>query len=99
MNYTNIHQLAFVTTGMQTLQSTKPGTSFTCQANKLAQQTKSQDESPAHAKKPIRLHTDLAGPISPISREGHKFVINFIDEYLSMIFLYLSSFRVEASSA
>uniref|UniRef100_A0A1A8B2B7 Retrovirus-related Pol poly from transposon TNT 1-94 n=1 Tax=Nothobranchius furzeri TaxID=105023 RepID=A0A1A8B2B7_NOTFU len=41
------------------------------------------------ANKPLELvHTDLAGPISPASKDGHKYALSFVDDYSSAIFVY-----------
>jgi len=57
-------------------------------------------ETPVHATKLLQhVHTDVAGPISPISHKGHKFIIDLIDEYSSMIILYPLRSKDEASSA
>ena len=38
---------------------------------------------------PLELvHTDLAGPIEPTSREGFKYAISFTDDYSGVVFLY-----------
>ena len=50
---------------------------------------KIQDIPHKCAKEPLdRVHTDLCWPISPISREGYKYIINIIDEAFSMQFVY-----------
>ena len=35
------------------------------------------------------VHSDLAGPIDPVARDGFKYAINFTDDYSGMIFVYL----------
>ena len=41
------------------------------------------------AKKPLELvHTDLAGPISPASKEGCKYAVIFVDDFSGVIFTY-----------
>lgn len=34
------------------------------------------------------IHTDLAGPIDPASRDGHKYALSFTDDYSSAVFVY-----------
>ena len=34
------------------------------------------------------VHSDLAGPIQPLAKDGYKFVINFIDNYSGFTMLY-----------
>jgi hypothetical protein len=42
------------------------------------------------AEKPLDLvHTDLAGPIDPESKEGFRFVLSFVDDYSGHITVYL----------
>lgn len=43
----------------------------------------------ARATKPLELvHTDLAGPIDPASREDFRYSIAFTDDYSGAIFVY-----------
>ena len=43
----------------------------------------------ARAKAALELvHTDLAGPIDPVSRDGYKFALSFTDDYSSAVFVY-----------
>ena len=34
------------------------------------------------------VHSDLAGPIQPLAKDGYKYVLNFIDDYSGLIMLY-----------
>ena len=34
------------------------------------------------------VHSDLAGPIQPLAKDGNKYVINFIDDYSGLTMLY-----------
>ena len=100
MNYTDIMSLPDVTKGMNIIKTTNPGTCNTCTQSKMTVQPKSQDETPIHATRPLeRVHTDVAGPITPTSREGHNFIINFVDEYTSMIFVYFLRAKSESHTA
>lgn len=39
-------------------------------------------KTPVKSRKPLeKIHSDLAGPITPISRGGNKYVITFIDDH------------------
>lgn len=43
----------------------------------------------ARAKTPLALvHTDLAGPIRPVSRGGHRYALLFTDDYSTAMFVY-----------
>ena len=37
------------------------------------------------------VHSDLAGPIQFLGKEGYKYVLNFIDDYSGLIMLYLKT--------
>ena len=90
MNYDDIVKLQSATKGMKVDKPTlKPKSCKTCSQNKITVQPKSQDDTPTHATKPLqRVHTDIAGPINPTSKDGQKYIISFIDEYSSMLFLH-----------
>lgn len=46
-------------------------------------------EPDARAKEVLGLvHTDLAGPIDPISKDGHRFALSFTDDFSSAVFVY-----------
>ena len=61
---------------------------------------KTTDENPVHATQPLeRIHSDICGPINPRSREGYNYIITFVDEYSSMIFVYFLRSKDEASTA
>ena len=34
------------------------------------------------------VHSDLAGPIQPLVKDGYKYIINFIDDYSGLTMLY-----------
>ena len=34
------------------------------------------------------VHSDLAGPIQPLTKDGYKYVLNFIDDYSGLTMLY-----------
>jgi len=51
-------------------------------------QTRNRDPD-ARAKMAMELvHTDLAGPIDPESREGYMVALSFTDDYSSAVFVY-----------
>lgn len=100
MNYDDIIKLAGVTRGMNVQKTSNPGTCVICKENKMTKQPKSQDDEPILATKPLeRVHSDIQGPIGPPSREGYRYVINFVDEYSSMLFTYSIRSKDEATSA
>ena len=89
MNYEDIMELSNVTEGINIIQSSLPQSCQICLENKSTKSPKSQEEITVHVTKPLyRIHSNICGPIDPTSREGYKYVINFVDEYSSMIFVY-----------
>ena len=100
LNHEDVLNLQKVTLGMKVSQTTSTPTCTTCTTNKMTRLPKSHDNPPIYATKPLeRVHSDLCGPISPSSREGHHYIMNFIDEYSSMIFIYLLRAKSEAHIA
>ena len=97
MHYNDINKLQSVTTEMTITQSKQSSTCTTCTANKMTKCPKIQDIPHKCAKEPLdRVHTDLCGPINPKSREGYKYIINFIDKASSMLFVYFLRTKDEA---
>lgn len=87
-NYDDIQVLQSVVDGMEIKGSTnKTLHCEACASGKFCQ-TRNRD-SDARAKAPLALvHTDLAGPIHPVSRGGHRYALSFTDDYSSAIFVY-----------
>lgn len=47
--------------------------------------------APAKSQRPLeKIHSDLAGPITPTSLGGHKYVITFTDDYSRFSWVYLT---------
>ncbi len=34
------------------------------------------------------VHTDLSGPLDPMSRDGHRYALSYTDDYSSAVFVY-----------
>ena len=87
-NYDDILKLERIVDGMKvTGKSEKPGD---CSACLLGKMTQGRSRKPrARATVPLELvHTDLAGPIEPVSTEGFKYAISFTDDYSGVVFVY-----------
>ena len=67
--------------------SSKPQDCNVCIEGKM---TQSRNRNPdARATAPLELvHTDLVGPIDPVSRRGFRYSIAFIDDYSGTVFVY-----------
>ena len=88
MNYDDIQKLSTITDDMNITHIEKR-TCKTCLEGKQPKNSKSSDEFVPHADAPLRrVHSDVCGPIDPISQGKHRYIINFVDEYSSMIFTY-----------
>ena len=63
--------------------------------------TQSTNRNPdAHATAPLELvHTDLAGPIDPVSREGFRYSIAFTDDYSGAVFVYFLKSKSDTVAA
>ena len=54
----------------------------------------------AKASMPLELvHTDLAGPIEPISQDGHKYAISFTDDFSGAVSVYFLKKKSDATLA
>lgn len=65
-------------------------TKFDCDVCTLGKLTQFRNRDPdVRASAPLELvHTDLAGPITPIARDGFRYAISFIDDYSGVTCLY-----------
>ena len=67
--------------------SIKPGDCNTCILGKLTDDRNRQPDK--RAKSPLELvHTDLSGPIEPVSRDGFKYSIAFTDDFSGAVAVY-----------
>ena len=87
-NYNDIQKLQDVVDGMKIKGSTqKPPHCEVCTQGKFFQ-TRNRDPD-VRAKTPLELvHTDLAGPIHPESRDGYRYAFSFTDDFSSTVFVY-----------
>ena len=87
-NYNDIQKLQDVVDGMKIKGSTqKPPHCEVCTQGKFFQ-TRNRDPD-VRAKTPLELvHTDLAGPIHPESRDGYRYALSFTDDFSSTVFVY-----------
>ena len=72
---------------------------FQCEPCVLGKQTQSISKKPAsRAKYPLDfVSTDVCGPIEPVSSNGFKYVIYFIDNYSGYIFVYFIKQKSDAT--
>lgn len=63
--------------------------------------TQSRNRKPdVRAKSPLELiHTDLAGPVDPKSRERYRYTLSFTDDHSSAVFVYFLKYKSETVDA
>ena len=87
-NYDDVQKLENVVDGMSI--KGKASKSMPCEVCVQGKFTQSRNRKPdVRAKSALELvHTDLAGPIDPESREGYRYALSFTDDYSSAVFVY-----------
>lgn len=88
-NYDDIKKLDHVVDGMKVRDksSSKPNDCNVCILGKLAQYRNRKPDARATA--PLdSVHTDLAGPVDPASKEGFKYSLAFTDDFSGAVFVY-----------
>lgn len=72
--------------GIEDLKTNKVEFCDSCARNKL---TRSKFGIRTKAKRLLEIiHTDVAGPINPISHDGCKYFVTFIDDYSNFVYVY-----------
>ena len=96
-NVKDVLQLENVVDGMHITDKS----SFYCKVCAEGKMTQSRNRHPDKRATSILelVHTDLAGPISPVSNEGSKYCISFVDDYSSLIFVYFLKSKSDVVSA
>jgi len=96
-NINDILKLEHIVEGMKITGKTKLDCE-TCILGKMSQyRNRVADE---RASTPLELiHSDLAGPITPVAMGGFRYVMSFIDDYSGAIFLYLLQKKSDLISA
>ena len=87
-NYEDVIQLETVVEGMKIKGAKiKPDDCSVCTEGKM---TNNRNRKPDNrASEPLELvHSDLSGPIDPVSTEGYKYAISFTDDYSGVVFIY-----------
>ena len=73
----------------------KKFTCTTCPLSKpVVYRSRKADE---RATRPLEfIHSDIAGPINPVARDGVKYIINFVDDYSGCCFVYFLKQKSDA---
>ena len=70
----------------------------TCILGKMTQYTNKAPDKKAEERLEM-VHCDIAGPVTPVAREGFKYAINFIDDYSGATFIYFLKKKSDAFKA
>ena len=72
---------------------------FECESCILGKQTQFTSKKTAcHAKYPLEfVSSDACGPIEPVSSDGFKYVVSFVDNYTGFIFVYFMKQKSDAT--
>ena len=96
-NWKDIHKLENVVDGMK-LSSKAIENCETCIQGKMFQPISTKPDK--RAEHPFEfVHTDLCGPITPPSKEGFRYIINFIDDYSGLTKVYFMKRKSETVQA
>ena len=94
-NMDDVIRLESVSRGMKVSERGERKTCEVCLQGKMIKQT-NKEERTRSEKRMEMVHTDLAGPISPPSREGHRYVISFTDDCTGVTFVYFMRTKDES---
>ena len=88
-NYDDVSKLQDVVEGM-TIKGKIDKSSLNCEVCIQGKYARSQNRDPdARANAVLKLvHTDLAGPIDPVAKEGFRYAMAFTDDYSGAVFVY-----------
>lgn len=74
-------------------------TSSRCEVCIQGKSVQTRNRGPdARAKAPL-IHNDLAGPIDPMSKDGHKYALSFTDDYSCAFFVYFLKHKSDTVQA
>ena len=96
-NMNDVLKLEGVVEGMKITSKGKPECG-TCVQGKMSQYQNREPDRRATA--PLQLvHSDLAGPVTPVSKEGHKYAMVFVDDFSGAFGVYFLKNKSDATRA
>ena len=96
-NMNDVLKLEGVVEGMKITSKDKPECG-TCVQGKMSQYQNREPDRRATA--PLQLvHSDLAGPVTPVSKEGHKYAMVFVDDFSGAFGVYFLKNKSDATRA
>ena len=98
-NFEDLKKLPDLVDGMKIIG--KVGQPDDCSVCILGKMNKTRSRVPrVRSSAPLKLvHTDLAGPIDPVSTEGFKYAMVFTDDYSGLVFVYFLKSKSDAVNA
>lgn len=98
-NVEDVLKLEGVVDGMKV--KNRENKSYECEVCVLGKMTNDRNKNPrVRSSVPLQLvHTDLAGPIDPMSSDGFRYAISFTDDYSSANFVYFMKNKSDAVTA
>ncbi|UYV66504.1 K02A2.6-like, partial [Cordylochernes scorpioides] len=93
----NLRKLESLVDGME-LNKLEKQENDVCEICIMAKQTrKSFGNERSRATRPLEIvHTDLCGPIEPLTHDNKKYIMTFLDDYTHFCYVYLLSNKYEA---
>ena len=96
-NYSDIRKLEKVVDGMK-ITSDEEVDCKVCTQGKMTQSRNRTPDKRANA--PFDLvHSDLAGPISPVGKDGFNYALSFVDDYSGVIMIYFLKHKSDTVEA
>ena len=96
-NYSDIRKLEKVVDGMK-ITSDEEVDCKVCTQGKMTQSRNRTSDKRANA--PFDLvHSDLAGPISPVGKDGFNYALSFVDDYSGVIIIYFLKHKSDTVEA
>jgi len=96
-NMNDVFKLEGKVEGMRITSKGKPECG-TCVQGKMSQYQNREPDHCATASFQL-VHSDLAGPITPVSKEGHKYVMVFVDDFSGAFGVYFLKNKSDATRA
>jgi len=97
-NIEDVKQLETLVDGMKVVGKSKPEGCDVCVLGKMTQGRSREPRSRSSV--PLELvHTDLAGPVDPVSNEGFRYAQLFTDDYTGTMFVYFLKQKSDAVEA
>ena len=97
----NLEDLIKMENAVQGMKITNKNEKFDCKVCAKGKMFQTRNREPDKRAKSILdlVHSDVAGPIDPVSRDGYKYTLLFIDDYSGIIFTYFLKNKSDVATA